>query len=42
VPKVRALIKSIDRKTHAELRTRADEASLNLTRFLAYKKKHKP
>ncbi|KAK4087568.1 hypothetical protein Purlil1_8158 [Purpureocillium lilacinum] len=42
VPKARALIKSIDKKTHAELRTRADEASLNLTRFLAYKKKHKP
>ncbi|UNI21658.1 hypothetical protein JDV02_007630 [Purpureocillium takamizusanense] len=42
VPKARALAKSIDKKTHAELRVRADEASLNLTRFLAYKKKHAP
>jgi hypothetical protein len=42
VPKVRAVAKTVDKRTHAELRTRADEAVTNLTRFLAYKKKHKP
>lgn len=42
LPKARALSKAIDKKSNAELRTRADEAVLNLTRFLAYKKKHKP
>ncbi|KAH6677955.1 hypothetical protein F5X68DRAFT_278084 [Plectosphaerella plurivora] len=42
IPKIRAMIKTIDKRTHAELRTRADEAILNLPRFLAYKKKHQP
>ncbi|POR35928.1 Putative ARM-like repeat-containing protein [Tolypocladium paradoxum] len=42
LPKARALVKTIDKKSKTELRTRADEAVLNLTRFLAYKKKHKP
>ncbi|PNY23741.1 ARM-like repeat-containing protein [Tolypocladium capitatum] len=42
LPKARAMVKTIDKKSKTELRTRADEAVLNLTRFLAYKKKHKP
>lgn len=42
MPKARAMLKGIDKKTHNELRTRADEAVLNLSRFLAYKRKHKP
>lgn len=42
VPKARAMAKSVDKKTHAELRLRADEAVMNLTRFIAYKAKHKP
>lgn len=42
IPKTRAMAKSIDKKTHAELRLRADEAVMNLTRFLAYKAKNKP
>jgi hypothetical protein len=42
VPKMRALTKGIDKRTQAELRTRADEALLNLGRFVQYKKKHAP
>ncbi|KAG5972774.1 hypothetical protein E4U55_000735 [Claviceps digitariae] len=42
VPKARAMAKSVDKKTQPELRTRAEEAVLNLTRFVAYKKKHRP
>jgi hypothetical protein len=42
VPKMRALTKGIDKRTQAELRTRADEALLNLGRFVQYKKKHVP
>lgn len=42
LPKVRSMAKGVDRKKHAELRTRAEEVVLNLTRFLAYKRKHKP
>ncbi|KAK1967920.1 hypothetical protein LY78DRAFT_679786 [Colletotrichum sublineola] len=38
-PKVKALVKSIDKRTQPELRTRADEAALNLGRFIQYKKK---
>ena len=41
-PSVRSMAKSVDKKKHAELRLRADEVVLNLTRFLAYKKKHQP
>ncbi|KAJ6790388.1 hypothetical protein PWT90_07769 [Aphanocladium album] len=42
VPKARAMAKSIDKKNQAELRLRADEVVMNLTRFLAYKAKRKP
>ncbi|ODA77689.1 hypothetical protein RJ55_06291 [Drechmeria coniospora] len=42
LPKVRAMVKSVDRVKNAELRSRADEVLKNLDRFLAYKKKHKP
>ncbi|KAK4103593.1 hypothetical protein N658DRAFT_444856 [Parathielavia hyrcaniae] len=42
VPKMKALAKGIDKRTQAELRTRADEAFLNLGRFVQYKKKHAP
>ncbi|KAM3516346.1 hypothetical protein MY11210_000105 [Beauveria gryllotalpidicola] len=42
VPKARAMAKSVDKKTQAELRLRADEAVMNLTRFIAYKAKNKP
>ena len=39
-PKVKALAKTVDKRTMSELRTRADEAILNLGRFVQYKKKH--
>ncbi|KAI1503864.1 hypothetical protein F5X99DRAFT_416906 [Biscogniauxia marginata] len=42
VPKVKALVKTIDKRKSTELRTRAEEASLNLSRFIQYKQKHKP
>ncbi|KAF3768050.1 hypothetical protein M406DRAFT_289377 [Cryphonectria parasitica EP155] len=43
VPKVKTMVKSIDKRgATSELRVRADEAVLNLTRFIAYKKKHPP
>ena len=42
VPKARAMAKSVDKKTQTELRLRADEVVMNLTRFLSYKKKHAP
>lgn len=42
VPKAKAIAKTIDKRTMAELRTRADEAVLNLGRFIQYKKKHAP
>ncbi|KAJ4300304.1 hypothetical protein N0V88_002977 [Collariella sp. IMI 366227] len=42
VPKLKVLAKGIDKRAQTELRTRADEAALNLGRFLAYKKKHTP
>ncbi|OHX01129.1 ARM-like repeat-containing protein [Colletotrichum incanum] len=41
-PKVKALVKTIDKRTQPELRTRADEAVLNLGRFIQYKKKKQP
>lgn len=40
-PKAKKLVKSIDKRKHGELRSRADEAILNLGRFLTYKKKEK-
>lgn len=42
VPKIKAMAKAIDKRLSAELRTRADEAVLNLGRFIQYKKKHTP
>ncbi|OTB08171.1 hypothetical protein M426DRAFT_317275 [Hypoxylon sp. CI-4A] len=42
VPKVKAMIKTIDRRKSTELRLRAEEANLNLSRFIQYKQKHRP
>lgn len=42
VAKARSMAKSVDKRTQSELRLRADEVVMNLTRFLAYKKKNKP
>ncbi|KAF9881564.1 hypothetical protein CkaCkLH20_00710 [Colletotrichum karsti] len=41
-PKVKALIKTVDKRTLPELRSRADEVVLNLARFISYKKKNQP
>lgn len=40
-PKVKKMVKSIDKRKFGELRSRADEAILNLGRFLVYKRKEK-
>ncbi|KAG5957349.1 hypothetical protein E4U58_006177 [Claviceps cyperi] len=42
LPKLRAMAKGVNKTSQPELRTRADEGVLNLTRFVAYKKKHRP
>ncbi|KAI8723545.1 hypothetical protein NCS52_00210300 [Fusarium sp. LHS14.1] len=42
LPKARNMVKTIDKRANGELRLRADEAVLNLNRFLAYKRKNKP
>ncbi|KAI3338672.1 hypothetical protein F4824DRAFT_73324 [Ustulina deusta] len=42
VPKVKAMTKTVDKRKSAELRNRAEEASLNLSRFIQYKQKHRP
>lgn len=43
LPKTKAMVKSIDKRgATSELRARADEAVLNLGRFVQYKKKHPP
>ncbi|KAI8624561.1 hypothetical protein F5Y19DRAFT_467765 [Xylariaceae sp. FL1651] len=42
VPKVKAMVKTVDKRKSAELRARAEEASLNLLRFIQYKQKHRP
>ncbi|KAG5927518.1 hypothetical protein E4U42_002161 [Claviceps africana] len=42
VPSAKAMAKAVDKKTQPELRTRAEEAVLNLRRFVAYKKRHRP
>ncbi|KAL0944658.1 arm-like repeat-containing protein [Colletotrichum truncatum] len=39
-PKVKAMIKTVDKRTLPELRSRADEVVLNLGRFISYKKKN--
>jgi hypothetical protein len=41
-PKVKAMVKTVDKRKSPELRTRAEEASLNLQRFVQYKQKHRP
>lgn len=41
-PKVKAMAKKVDKRNSTELRMRADEVSLNLTRFILYKQKNKP
>ncbi|KAK0735687.1 hypothetical protein B0T21DRAFT_289651 [Apiosordaria backusii] len=42
LPKLRALAKTIDKRAQGELRDKADEAVLNLVKFLKYKKTHAP
>ncbi|KAI1377731.1 hypothetical protein F4677DRAFT_45803 [Hypoxylon crocopeplum] len=42
VPKVKAMLKTVDKRKSTELRARAEEASLNLSRFIQYKQKHRP
>ncbi|KAJ2987366.1 hypothetical protein NUW58_g4546 [Xylaria curta] len=42
VPKVKAMVKTVDKRKSTELRAQAEEASLNLSRFIQYKQKHRP
>lgn len=42
LPKAKNMVKTVDKRSHTELRSRADEAVLNLSRFVSYKKKSKP
>ncbi|KAH6607521.1 armadillo-type fold domain-containing [Trichoderma cornu-damae] len=42
VSKAKAMAKSVNKSSQPELRDRADEVLMNLTRFLSYKKKHRP
>ncbi|KAI1327519.1 hypothetical protein F5Y16DRAFT_399300 [Xylariaceae sp. FL0255] len=42
VSKVKAMVKTVDKRKSTELRIRAEEASQNLSRFIEYKKKHRP
>lgn len=42
VPRVKAMVKTIDKRKITELRTRAEEANLNLSRFIKYKQTHRP
>ncbi|RYP57960.1 hypothetical protein DL769_009182 [Monosporascus sp. CRB-8-3] len=42
LPKVRAAVKTVDKRKSAELRQRADETLTNLMRFIQYKQKHRP
>ncbi|KAF3061154.1 hypothetical protein GL218_04147 [Daldinia childiae] len=41
-PIVKAMVKTIDRRKSTELRVRAEEAYMNLSRFIQYKQKHRP
>ena len=41
VQKVRTMIRRIDKRKEPELRERAEEAGINLTKFVAYKKKER-
>ncbi|KAI1083426.1 hypothetical protein F5B20DRAFT_404804 [Whalleya microplaca] len=42
VPKVKAMVKTVDKRTSTELRVRAEDVSFNLSRFIKYKQKHRP
>ncbi|KAK4227860.1 synchronized import protein 1 [Podospora fimiseda] len=42
LPKLKTQAKGIDKRAQTELRTRTDEAIVNLERFVRYKKKHVP
>ncbi|KAI0184424.1 hypothetical protein EV127DRAFT_238437 [Xylaria flabelliformis] len=42
VPKVKAMVKTVDKRKSTELRGRAEEANLNLSRYIQYKQKHRP
>ncbi|KAI1103119.1 hypothetical protein F4804DRAFT_244700 [Jackrogersella minutella] len=39
---VKVMVKTIDKRTSNELRVRAEDANLNLSRFIQYKQKHRP
>ncbi|KAI0171816.1 hypothetical protein GGR52DRAFT_572972 [Hypoxylon sp. FL1284] len=41
-PRVKAMVKTIDKRKSAELRERAEEANINIERFIKYKQEHKP
>ncbi|KAI0387853.1 hypothetical protein F5Y04DRAFT_12931 [Hypomontagnella monticulosa] len=41
-PRVKAMVKTVDKRKTTELRVRAEEANLNLSRFIQYKQKHRP
>lgn len=41
-PRVKAMVKTIDKRKATELRARAEEANLNLARFIKYKQTHRP
>ena len=41
-PRVKAMVKMVDKRKTTELRVRAEEANLNLSRFIQYKQKHRP
>ncbi|KAI2628368.1 hypothetical protein GGS21DRAFT_540516 [Xylaria nigripes] len=42
VQKVKAMVKTVDKRKSTELRARVEEASINLSRFIQYKQKHRP
>ncbi|KAK0722179.1 hypothetical protein B0T26DRAFT_850654 [Lasiosphaeria miniovina] len=42
LPRLKIIAKGVDKRAFEELRTKADEAVLNLARFIQYKKKHAP
>ncbi|KAI5804977.1 hypothetical protein EDC01DRAFT_757614 [Geopyxis carbonaria] len=41
IPKIRTMVRRIDKRKSSELRQRAEEVALNLTRFVQYKKKER-
>ncbi|KAK7956080.1 uncharacterized protein PG986_005302 [Apiospora aurea] len=42
IPKIKAASKKVDKRAQTELRTRAEETTMNLSRFVQYKQKNKP